>query len=70
MKGTIISHLEKLPEPYRTQSIENTNPALHNNLVLNKFDALRSAFIWECSIQGNDYWKYFYNSLLSQPKIK
>ena len=72
----ILQHLEELPEPYRTQAIENyENPELEfpkrKAACKTVMDALEVAFDWERSPQGNDYWGECWvecKSRLSKPK--
>lgn len=69
---TIREWLEELPEPYRTQAIENYNnqecnfnlrfglkEQEHNSLK----DALFSAFAWGHTEQGYEHWRFFHDTL-------
>lgn len=68
---TVKESLESLPEPYRSQAIENTsdlhlklNSHVNGNLSTN----LKGAFDWELSPQGFGYWDNFCETLLQQEK--
>ena len=57
MEKTIKEWLETLPEPYRTEALENADK---DTLIINKTHlsrAIRGSFYWEYSPQGHDYWK-------------
>lgn len=62
---TIKEWLEELPEPYRTQALENSD-IIHNN---NKSDSLPSAldmaFNWPQTNQGWEYWHKLFSELVS-----
>lgn len=72
-KNTIASILEGLPEPYRSEAIQNTvangrcfNLVYFSELVDHKHvicDALLSAFVWERTGQGKEYWTKIYNKI-------
>jgi hypothetical protein len=56
---TIKEWLETLPEPYRTQALENTKDLAPNRLTeytSSLPDALFCAFAWGKSPEGNEYW--------------
>lgn len=54
---TIRQWLEELPEPYRTQALENIRVKEVLGLPELSFEvALRSAFTWDATPQGYDYW--------------
>lgn len=59
---TFREALEKLPEPYKTQAIENTTDQVLGlwcpAKTLNK--TLDMAFVWEETPQGHDYWEAIY----------
>lgn len=70
---TIKEWLEELPEPYRTQAIDNMNQAterhgLRVDLIeeesLSK--ALCGAFSWALSKEGASYWSYLYEMKLNK----
>lgn len=62
---TIKEWLETLPEPYRTQALENAKNCLvgcGRTLDVNQgtlSDAVAGAFIWLLSPQGEQYWEDF-----------
>ena len=69
----ILQHLEELPEPYRTQAIENhENPAIQMPSQPKVADTLPSAleigFNWSASEQGHTYWARFCDELMLKPK--
>lgn len=58
--------LESLPEPYRSEALNNADPRV---LVKESTDsllseALISSFTWSTSSQGFNYWKKLHYSLL------
>jgi uncharacterized protein (DUF2249 family) len=53
---TIFEHFMELPEPYRTEAIENTEPEELNSPATNLSSALHGAFYWRDSKQGFDFW--------------
>ena len=53
---TINYYLNQLPEPYRSQSIENADELSLNSFATNLINALDSSFIWEDSNEGHKYW--------------
>lgn len=55
--------LEELPEPYRTQAIENTEATLLLERVESLKMAVKCAFVWRNSTQGHEYWELFYETL-------
>lgn len=65
---TALEWFNELPEPYRTQAIENTKEAMIDLKDKKISGALRGAFIWELSPQGHDYWQELYETLLSENK--
>lgn len=60
---TIREWLEELPEPYRTQAINNTekNRLLTHDVSLR--EAITVAFFWGNSPEGHEYWAEFYKTL-------
>lgn len=65
---TIREHLNDLPEPYRTEALENfENPSPEWTDVPNEVEdvkrALTEAFSWMSSKQGLSYWNNFYYTL-------
>jgi hypothetical protein len=66
MKKTIREHLNDLPEPYRTEALENahaTDGSLDVSKDISLKDALQSAFIWSMSPQDDKYWRDFHSTL-------
>lgn len=54
---TIIYYLNQLPDPYRTQALENYDFSFAGNQQPTKpIDALPMAFSWKNTTQGLDYW--------------
>jgi hypothetical protein len=49
-----LEWFEQLPEPYRTQAIENSTRPYSKYQSL--FDALRCNFNWAETPQGREYW--------------
>lgn len=67
---TIEEWLNELEEPYRTQAIENTKRLAGTERLYepadNITDALMSAFIWETSPEGYEYWSDLFGKYLEQ----
>ena len=60
----LISYLNTLPEPYKTQAIDNYDETLYKgNNIRNLNHALNWAFEWRNSPQGFKYWSDFTDSL-------
>ena len=60
---TIREWLEELPEPYRTQAIDNTSESV---LMIEKeslSEAVLVAFSWWDSPEGLEYWSDFHDTL-------
>ena len=56
---TILEWLNQLPEPYKSQAIENTkndNPFSWNEIVDSLWKAIDVGFLWSSTSQGGDYW--------------
>ena len=53
---TILEWLQELPEPYRSESIDNVTKAKRMEKRKCLEDALLSAFLWEETKQGWEYW--------------
>lgn len=56
---TIKQWLEELPEPYRTQALENLKSDKYDSIE----KALLNAFDWWNSPEGWNYWSEFYMEL-------
>jgi len=71
---TIRQLLEELPEPYRTLAIANAEKHTpfsvldHIAPVQTVAGAVESAFIWNVSREGSEYWTVLYASLLKLPR--
>lgn len=69
MTKTIEQWFNELPEPYRSQALENTlNQWGEKRLKVHESsikDALLGGFIWKDTPkeQGQDYWRNFYITL-------
>lgn len=50
-----------LPEPYRSQAIENIEIGARSIYRDSLADALINSFYWDETTQGNDYWERVYN---------
>lgn len=62
MTKTIKEWLEELPEPYRTQALNNMEvdePYSGDEETANLSKALHSAFLWDKTREGLDYWLNF-----------
>ena len=58
---TIIEYLNILPEPYKTQALENYNTSFdrfneYGSEGYSLFEAINWAFQWDKSPEGHDYW--------------
>jgi hypothetical protein len=63
---TIKEYLEELPEPWRSQALENCDPDnMQKDRCTSQRSALMSAFIWSKSPEGKRYWNDFYRTLLN-----
>ena len=60
MPETVKEWLETLPEPYRSQAIKNNNYSGNNRQVRALADAIDSAFDWDITDEGQDYWEEVY----------
>jgi len=66
MKKTIKEWLNELPEPYRSQAIENaenTESGCLDGVETSIFGALMGGFVWLESKEGSDYWYEFSKTL-------
>jgi len=63
---TIKQHLNDLPEPYRTQALENMLPGEADAEVEYRSDAVICGIYWAETPQGTSYWNAFYIKLLNQ----
>jgi hypothetical protein len=62
---TIREHIDTLPEPYKTQAINNLNNIKSVVVVKHTSVAIAIAFTWENTPQGYDYWNLIYNKYFS-----
>jgi len=53
---TVIEWFDTLPEPYKTQAINNTKLHLLKTFDESLIDAIKSSFTWHSTDQGHDYW--------------
>lgn len=60
---TIKEWLEELPEPYRTQSINNTPKKVLEVYKQSLEKALLASFVWKNSKEGHGYWVFVFESL-------
>lgn len=70
---TIREWFEELEEPYRTQAISNSKKFNPGGLDLQDrslSDALTSAFLWESTPEGHDYWHSLFLKLISEKTSK
>jgi hypothetical protein len=59
--NTIIEHLNELPEPYRTEALNETEKqgrdlSEYQDFCKDKEFAVMLAFDWSKSMKGEDYW--------------
>lgn len=62
---TVEQWLNTLPEPYRTQALNNADTKCLFAEECNPQDAILKAFTWDYSTEGFHYWNDFYNSFNS-----
>lgn len=60
---TIEQWLNELPEPYRSQALENTPKYMLTNQYVSMVSVLMHAFPWKFSPQGLEYWQEYFNTL-------
>ncbi len=63
MTKTVRDHLEDLPEPYRTQALQNMWWEDADSKYQDKRKALYQAFNWSNTDQGYNYWREIYDRL-------
>ncbi len=62
---TIREFFQNLPEPYRTQAFANVvNLQNLDELCISPKGAMRGAFVWSRSNEGQKYWSDFSNTLI------
>lgn len=57
MTKTIREWFDELPEPQRSQAIENMHKTLQNKVIPSLSMAIRAGFQWSGSTQGFIYWR-------------
>jgi len=60
---TIAQGFNELPEPYRTQVLNNPSKGNRLQLVSSLRDAVITGIVWYSSNEGTMYWLKFYQSL-------
>lgn len=60
---TIREWIEELPEPYRTQAIDNTSESVLTVEEQSLYEAVIGAFNWKESTEGFKYWNDFHDTL-------
>lgn len=61
---TIREWLEELPEPYRTQAIDNTMERELSQAEPSMHEAILGAFVWEETIEGFYYWAKLHHKFI------
>ncbi len=67
---TIKECLEELPEPYKTQAINNTNNITLKSIKGSLKNALYSCFRWKETNEGWEYWEKVANGQVYVPPPK
>lgn len=65
MEKTIKYWLTRLPEPHKTQALENAK----GNLTQKKesqHEALWGGFVWASTPEGHEYWSYLANRIRNE----
>ena len=65
---TVLSHLNDLPEPYRSQAIKNTSFIKGSFLACSQSDAIFTAFNWKNAPEGSSYWQRLFAQLITDDK--
>ena len=55
--NTIGYFLNQLEEPFKSQAINNSTPKRLEVECQDLEDAIFSAFIWDDTLEGSDYWR-------------
>ena len=66
MTKTIREWFDELPEPQRSQAIENCDVEDLDLLVDSLLNACLGAFNWKKSPQGHGYWDSIYEELIAK----
>jgi hypothetical protein len=63
---TIKEYLEELPEPWRSQALENYDPKFHPHTKTTSSleSAISWAFDWSESPEGHEYWSTAHDSII------
>lgn len=74
---TALLWFEELPEPYRSQAIENARRQGERdsyNYLMRKHESLHqcigSCFVWDYTEQGHKYWENVRNGIFTSDKPK
>jgi hypothetical protein len=70
MEKKIIEWFKELEEPYKSQAISNTGSRLLREKKESLKEALLSAFLWDRSPQGQEYWSKLEEDLKNKPNVK
>ena len=54
---TVKEWLDELPEPYRTQALEQTSNCRLKDTEDTMYSTLMGMFVWSESHEGNEYWR-------------
>lgn len=54
---TIKDWLNTLKEPYKTKALQQTNKDILKEKVNSLIVALYKMFLWEDSVEGDEYWR-------------
>ena len=67
---TFRERIDKFPEPHRSQMLYNTLEEVLDSEEIHHSDAgvVASAFLWDNSPEGYDYWRDFYKELSKKEK--
>jgi hypothetical protein len=57
---TVKDWLNTLEESYRSEALANMDEETSSHPVISLHDALGTAFIWDKTPQGHEYWADFY----------
>ena len=78
MKKTALEWFNELPEPYKSQAIENATNYSHGgdgdsdvNLSMEHYfmsDAITSSIHWSSTPQGHDYWNRLYDQYVASER--
>ena len=60
---TIKEWLKELPEPFRTQALNNADKIQLKEKAYSLSQSVAGAFLWEKSNEGSDYWLELHKQL-------